>query len=64
MEQHVTSPDAMIYTAAADGAPVGLTVPDPVAHLEPAEAARVLVLADELDVDALAGALGEPDGHL
>lgn len=64
MEQHRDpepmehSPDAMHYSAEADGAPVGETVPDPVAHLEPAEAARVLGLAEGIDAEALAEALG------
>lgn len=64
MEQPTTSADAMHYSAAADGAPLGPTVPDPVAHLEPAEAARVLALAESIDADALAAALGDDDGEV
>lgn len=64
MEQHTTSADALHYSAAADGAPLSEAVPDPVAHLAPAEAARVLVLAEEIDADALAAALGDDDAEV
>lgn len=61
-EAEAVSADAMHYSAAAAGTPTGETVPDPVAGLAPAAAARILAAAEQIDAEALSAALGD-DGE-